>query len=38
MACPSGGLPVTAVLIADPPCTLPSSDLTHHDVLYFARK
>jgi hypothetical protein len=33
---PGGGLPVTVVFIADPQCTLPSSEPTHHDVLYFA--
>src|SRR6516225_10459274 len=35
--CPCGGLPVTVVLIVDPQCMLPSSEPTHHDVLYFAR-
>src|SRR5580704_14564349 len=36
-ACPRGGPAVTVVLIADPPRMLPSSEPTHHDVLYFAR-
>src|SRR5580700_2407360 len=35
--CPCGGPAVTVVLIADPPRMLPSSEPTHHDVLYFAR-
>jgi hypothetical protein len=35
---PAAGPPlVTVAVIADPPCHSPSSELTNHDVPYFAR-